>query len=869
VLAQAQTPTTAVPQHFTIFDEIGQMAAGMANIHVAIPLNLSTFTTQYQLIQDYLFKLSRVVDETKPEKETFMQSIREISLFGQARLKRMYKRVQHLDSILPIDTDIRSQQRQKRHENLLIDLDDDELIDVESYLRAHHVEPLPLDDIIFDALLRRKLFAKELDDRINEIKRIHKLRHHHHRHEHGQLHSHHRQKRNLYSFWEKRDRYFALENQTIELNGIIELIQNDTDRLLIETEKLQQQSNFLNRTLNNTANTPVFNTPIQPWDELIHEARQLHYRQKRDLPLFAEIEKYNILEITNHTKLIIQAFKLIRQLLIAKDNYMNLAISVQHQHKARQTHKEFFTLDEIFKQNFSSTIPLDHSRNKRMAPFLAFGAISGILGTFLGIYSVFEIEHLKTQLNDQARNHNLLVHVTKKQEEQIHKITENMNAICSLIKLMVQYNPALIAAQISNQLDLYDARLTRAVNAVQELQNRRLSVDLLDTYQMLELQKAVLEVAKERGYTVLPERLTDFFQLETSYLRQGNDILILLHVPCVVHEQLLTIYRYIPFPYPLSTKIQPDSTTISDALSMTTRNMTIPMKTESDDATIDALIITPEADLIAVGKNRRYKVLSESDLSSCIRRNRVYLCEKHQVLHTDLATSCLGSIYDRNAIGVRNNCKLIRKQLKETVYQISANDHLLFTPRPYTTQLECKNGTHFPLYLEQTTKLHIPDDCSVALLSHSIQSDYTIRISPEPLHVPWAWDPLSLPADLLLDAALIDRKLNTLDKNLKDLANETSSATDFHAMMNSKFSDPMSFPWFIWAAIIASVLGLSILILWYCYNAQQERKYQRLIKQQHVHLQPLLPPTAPQPQQPEHPTANSTTPSLYPPVYAN
>jgi len=386
---------------------------------------------------------------------------------------------------------------------------------------------------------------------------------------------------------------------------------------------------------------------------------------------------------------------------------------------------------------------------------------------------------------------------------------------------------------------------------------------------MIEMQKAVTDVAKERGYTVLPERLTDYFQLETSYLRQGDDILILLHVPCVVHDQLLTIYRYIPFPYPLSTKVQPDSATISDALQMTPRNMTATTHTNptNDDATIDALIITPEADLIAVGKNRRYKVLSDADLATCIKRNRVYLCEKHQVLHTDLANSCLGSIYDRNALGVKQNCKLLRKQLKETVYQISAHDHLLFTPRPYTTQIECKNGSHFPLYLEQTTKLHIPDECSVALLSHSIQSDYTIRISPEPLHVPWAWDPLSLPADLLLDAALIDRKLNSLDNNLKILANETSHPTDFQQMMNTKFSDPLSFPWFIWVAIFASVIGLFILIAWYCYNAQQERKYQKMLKQQHILLQPILPPTAPHPAG-EPSAATVQQQSLYPPVYA-
>jgi len=70
-LAQSRSfvPPSA-PQQYTIFDEIGQMAAGMAHIHVAIPLNLTTFTDQADILADYLSKLSKVVDPDNPEKET-------------------------------------------------------------------------------------------------------------------------------------------------------------------------------------------------------------------------------------------------------------------------------------------------------------------------------------------------------------------------------------------------------------------------------------------------------------------------------------------------------------------------------------------------------------------------------------------------------------------------------------------------------------------------------------------------------------------------------------------------------------------------------------------------------------------------------
>jgi hypothetical protein len=257
--------------------------------------------------------------------------------------------------------------------------------------------------------------------------------------------------------------------------------------------------------------------------------------------------------------------------------------------------------------------------------------------------------------------------------------------------------------------------------------------------------------------------------------------------------------------------------------------------------------------MIAVGKERKYKILTQGDLAACIKRNRVYLCEKHQVLHTELANSCLGSIFDRNVKGVTENCKLERKRLRETVYQLSATDHILFTPTPYTTQITCKNGTHYPLYLAQTTKIHIPEECRVKLHSHYIQSDYNIRISPEPLNVPWQWDPLSLPADLLLDAAMIDNKINVLHNNLSKLYNETSIKTNFQEMINTQFSSPTSFPWFIWVSIFTSVIAFLLLIFWYCYNAQQERRY-RQVPQAGIQL--IQMPQMPQAQAPPPPDSN-------------
>ena len=347
--------------------------------------------------------------------------------------------------------------------------------------------------------------------------------------------------------------------------------------------------------------------------------------------------------------------------------------------KAQGKTTEFFKFEDIFKEvPNSTTTDTNHRpyiRNKRAAPVIALAAIAGVLGTFLGMYNTYEIQMLKARLNEMDKNHNLLVHVTQRQEEQIHRITENMNTICALIKLMTKINPALIAEQISAQLNLYESRVIMATNAVQQLQHRRLAVDLLDTIQLEEMHRAIEAVATERGYTLMPQRLSDYFQIETSYLRNGGDILIMLHVPCIVHDQLLTIYKYIPLPFPVPKIMQSDTTTILDLIEQRHNNFV-----NTSEQGMDALMLIPEAEMIAVGKTDQFQILTQGDLAGCIKRNKIHLCEKNQVLHTNLKTSCLGSIYSNYEPGIKENCKLERKNLQETVYQLSATDHLLIHP---------------------------------------------------------------------------------------------------------------------------------------------------------------------------------------------
>jgi len=317
--------------------------------------------------------------------------------------------------------------------------------------------------------------------------------------------------------------------------------------------------------------------------------------------------------------------------------------------------------------------------------------------------------------------------------------------------------------------------------------------------------------------------------------------MILLHVPCLTDTHLLTIYRYANLPLPVSSLMK-DPLSNPNALPLFT-----PVHTISDVLTQfnnpasatplqQALHLRPETDLIAIGQNdgisHRYKLLSFADLAACIQRNHVYLCEGHQVLRTDLEGSCLGSIYLQSQRGVRENCEIERKPLREAVFQVSATDHIIISPYPHTTQVTCRNGTHYPIRIQITTRLHLDPGCSLRLFNHTLRSDENLRLKPEPLLWTWSFNPLSLPSETMAKAKHIDDHLNQIRIGLAALQNQTVKESEIPDQISSTLTTSISiFSVLFWTMFGLSLLGLVFLTCWYC--GARRNRYRRPLPQPH------------------------------------
>jgi hypothetical protein len=462
--------------------------------------------------------------------------------------------------------------------------------------------------------------------------------------------------------------------------------------------------------------------------------------------------------------------------------------------------------------NSTSDTPISRSRRQLL---VAAAAFSGVLGTFFGLYNSFEISRIQKDILNLSDQHNLLVGIVKKHEHQIHELADDLDHLTEIIRLLITYNPALVYAKFEHNVRIIEDRLSVLFDALQQLQHQRLSVTLLDEHQMSLLHQSVINTAASRNLQVLPTRPQDYFQLDLSYIRSGKDVLMILHVPCVTKNHLLSIYKYIPFPYPTF------HTTFSDTFDQNFIHSVSDVLARTNDS-VSSLFLIPETEMIAIGRtslqgNAQFKLISNSDLAGCVKRNHIYLCEKHQVLQTNLAGTCLGALYLQHEGGVIENCQIKRKPVRETVYQLNANEHLIFSPKPFTAQIICQNGSHFPVQLLNTQKILVPDFCLVNLINHTISSDGNIRLSPPALQMQMTLNLNLFPSEMMENLNHADDEFNRIHRHLQRLANDTITDDVFNSMLHKNIlSSSSTLSTVLWTLFGLSLSAILLLGCWYC-----------------------------------------------------
>ena len=456
--------------------------------------------------------------------------------------------------------------------------------------------------------------------------------------------------------------------------------------------------------------------------------------------------------------------------------------------------------------------PVFLNRTKRFIVEAAFA--TGVLGTFLGLFNTYEMEKIRSSMSKLEDAHNLLVQVSETQQHQIRGLEIGLEHLNDVFTLLIKNSPTLLYAKINDQLLALQDNIADLKDTLQMLQLQKLSTSLLTATQLANIYSEITAFAQINKLQPLTSKPQDLYQLETSYLRIKNELLIVVHVPCSNPANLLTIYRYVPFPIPVlpkhSYKTFDDIDTIQDIFDL--QNPARGSNSPSTPTEGIHFTTNTNSDLIAIGKNsngkNRYLLLSSPDLNSCTKRSQAYICERHQVTRSDLLGSCLGSLYMQSAVGVQANCLIGRVSLQEQVYQISNTDHIVYTPVPITTQIACNNGSYFNLKIKNTKQIHIPEGCSVDLTNHTITSDFNIRTTATSVHFEWDFDPLSLPnsAELMVDAKTMDFRMDQIKLSLAMVKNKSLTDAQFDKLIVNHYGSGS------WVSVLMLTL-LSIAVL--------------------------------------------------------
>ena len=416
----------------------------------------------------------------------------------------------------------------------------------------------------------------------------------------------------------------------------------------------------------------------------------------------------------------------------------------------------------------------DLVRVKRFLPLAmgAFAVAKGIFGTFMGLYNRQQLKQLQTELQTTIREQRRILTLLQVGTPEDGPISDLRRGTHEWVDYFRLFSPLGGVAVLLQQEILIEREVHRVLSAVQQAHHRRLSVDLLLPHQLNGLYDALQRRAIELEANLLLERPSDLFQTEASYAIEGEDVALVLHVPIATKNTLLRLFRFHPFP-----------------LSFSRTHFLVPHSRHQ------LFAISQDASRLGLD-------LTEADLEGCYRLNGLHLCERLGVLHTRLARTCLGALYDQKFKAALALCEMDLEPIQERVLQLSNNWFLVFANASFTAGVRCRNNTANEIHLKTgLNKIHISPSCQAQLQQHRVFSDTALRATSDIKE--FEWD--------LEDHAFSEEEVREADEVLSLIEPEGANKPTLAAVRRQTAQNKRSPKW-LWFFLVLgflSFLGLS------------------------------------------------------------
>jgi hypothetical protein len=187
----------------------------------------------------------------------------------------------------------------------------------------------------------------------------------------------------------------------------------------------------------------------------------------------------------------------------------------------------------------TSLPPVDKAARDKRSVGLIIGStiLSGVFGTLMSWFTHRCLNNLCDQISEvRNEQHRLLQNqqVTLAQLDTLEKVLREV-----IIEMERQDNTWVNYFTLDHARIQLHFHLQKLVRSLQAAHLRRLSVDLLDSKQLRHIFDLAALQAKTHNYQLMLQHPSDLFQIETSYVHNGQDVNLILHVPMAPVDSIL------------------------------------------------------------------------------------------------------------------------------------------------------------------------------------------------------------------------------------------------------------------------------------------------------------------------------------------
>ena len=328
----------------------------------------------------------------------------------------------------------------------------------------------------------------------------------------------------------------------------------------------------------------------------------------------------------------------------------------------------------------------------------------GLPGTIMGILNRSQINSLVAKTDKIGKTVNNLVDIVDVQSTALRDVTIDLDLSKDMIYTLgfTTMNSIKVMSTCEvffQHLQTVIGKITRSIDSSN---SHRLSSRVLDGDVLHGLFKYLKARAAQENQDTFLDHPSDLFQIDTSYLyeAESNIFTLILHVPMVPENQELELRKYLPFPLVESQKL----------------NATIVPE-------IGAHIY------LASNEKQQFRIMTQADLASCVKRGDLHLCLGRNSLHKQLLTTCLGSLFLKDMTSVRTTCSFKLETPLEHVIATNPSEWLIYSvygQNPTATCLSSgKKALPEKIPIRGQTVLKLRPGCSLDLQTEVLTSDYS------------------------------------------------------------------------------------------------------------------------------------------------